>query len=353
MIRIALVGLGAASRTIHLPALRRIPRLVLVGGVDPDPRDCAGLARFPDVATLLREARPDIVVVATPPATHFPLARQLLESGCHVFLEKPLSSTLEEGAALVRAARDSGRHLVVNNEFRYMNCHAAARAQIGREGFGELRFVHMHQTFRVSAASETGWRGVAPERTCAEFGIHALDLCRYFFAADPSALQARMGSATGSAGPDMLNLIDVAFPDGRMARITLDRLTRGRHRYLDCTLDGTQGTVETELGGAVELHLGVRAGTRRPYVEFDVSAGGRAFLFAGERRRKIAADPLDLFAAATRVLMNAFLDALESGREPPCSAADNFRSFALMRAAYDSAREGREITMGERYDAAQ
>ena len=83
--------------------------------------------------------------------------------------------------------------------------------------------------------------------------------------------------------------------------------------------------------------MGVHASSRRPYVDFDVSLGGRAFLFEGEHKRKLAADPLGLFAAATRELMQAFLVALDEGTPPPCEGRDNVRTLALMRAAYEAA----------------
>ena len=350
--RIAIVGIGAAARSIHLPAYRGIPDLEIVGGVDPQFTADHGIRMYSSLASLIAQARPDIVTIATPPATHFALAREALESGCHVFLEKPIAPTLAEGAALVRIAQQSGRQLIVNSEFRFMSCHASAQQLIGTEEFGELRFVHLHQTFRANAVTESGWRGTESERTCTEFGIHALDLCRFFFNAEPLRLRAHMAGASGALGPDMLNLMDLDFSLGRFARITLDRLTRGRHRYLDCRLDGTRATIETEVGGALEFNCGIRSGTRRPYVNFDFSAGGRAFIYNGERRRKTASDPIDLFAAATRRLMQAVLKALAAGSTPPCNAVDNFRSFALMRAAYESARDGRDINVSQLYESA-
>jgi predicted dehydrogenase len=146
-------------------------------------------------------------------------------------------------------------------------------------------------------------------------------------------------------GPDLLNLFDLEFPGDRWARITLDRLTRGRHRYLDIRLDGTHGVVETELGGHLALGIGLHASSRRPFIDLDLSLGGRAHLFDGERKRKLAADPLDLFAAATRELMIRFLRALDDGTTPPCDGRDNLRTLALMRAAYTAAAGSGEVDL--------
>src|SRR3982074_3357384 len=88
--RIAIAGLGRAAREIHIPALRKLDRVPIVGGADPAPsRTEFGFALFPDLATMLRETEPDIVAVLTPPATHHDLTRISLQAGAHVLCEKP------------------------------------------------------------------------------------------------------------------------------------------------------------------------------------------------------------------------------------------------------------------------
>ncbi|MEO8523277.1 MAG: Gfo/Idh/MocA family oxidoreductase [Caldimonas sp.] len=338
MRRIALVGLGAAARHIHLPAYAGLRGARVVAGCD----SAASTQHFDfplhdSLERMLDQERVDIVVIATPTESHFPLARLCLERGIHVLCEKPFADTVAQAAELVRMADARGVRIAVNNEFRFMRCHAAAKREIGTAGFGDLRFLNMHQTFRASAQTEAGWRGDDPERTCKEFGTHVFDLCRFFYGEEPITLHCRMPRPDGGSGPDMLNLIDLEFPGDRWARITLDRLTRGRHRYLDVRLDGSHASIETELGGHLALGIGVNASSRRPFVDFDLSMGGRAFRYDGERKRKLAADPLDLFAAATRALMQQFLAALDAGVAPPCEGRDNLRTLALMRAAYEAA----------------
>lgn len=344
--KIAVIGLGSAARRIHLPAIRRVPRLELVGGCDvrAEPQGF-DFPVFTDPGQMIDRCRPDIVCIATPTDSHFELACLVATRGVHVFCEKPFTSTVEQAATLLALTRDKGVSVAVNNEFRFMACHQAAKACIGREPFGDLVFVSMQQTFRTSPQTEAGWRGDDPERTNKDFGTHVFDLCRYFFGEEPLRLRAVMPRPGAGGGPDLLNLIDLEFSRDRFARITLDRLTRGRHRYLDIRLDGTGATVETELGGHAQISLGLHPAERRPYVDFDVSFGGRAFLCQAERRRKIAADPMALFAAATARLLGGFVQALEQGGEVPCSGADNIRTLALMRAAYEAAASRREIDL--------
>ncbi len=344
--RIAIAGLGRAAREIHIPALSKLSRLKIVGGADPVPPNADfGFALFSDVATMLRETEPDIVAVLTPPATHFELTRASLQAGAHVLCEKPFMPTMAEADAIVALARERSRHVVVNQQFRYMNIHRRARELIGTAEFGQLQFASIGQTFFVSPATETGWRGAEARRTGQEFGIHALDLCRYFFGEDPVTLRCRMPRGSHPTGPDYLNLMELEFSGDRVASVVLDRLCRGHHRYLDIRLDGTAGCIETHIGGNLEFGFGVRGGTRRPFLNVDATLGGRADLWHGERSLRIASDPIDLMAHATRGLVRAFLDALDSGAMPPCNADDNRRSLALMLAAYRSHDSGGPVTL--------
>jgi predicted dehydrogenase len=335
--KIAIVGLGAAARTIHLPAIAKLPELEIVAGADSMAEEGSfPFKLFASIDDLLEFCTPDILVVATPPDTHHAFVTQGLRAGCHVFCEKPFMETLEEADDIIALADRQDRHVVVNNQYRFMNIHTAAQNCIGTPSFGNLLFVTMHQTFHMTPETEAGWRGHDTQRTGKEFGIHALDLCRYFFGEEPISIVARMPKGKDPDGPDFLNLIQLEFSGDRVAHITLDRLSRGPHRYLDIRCDGSEGVVETSIGGRLEASAGLVARTRQPFARLDISMGGRARLYHGESFRKIASDPLDLFADATARLLGHFTDALDKGRIPPCDARDNRGTLALMLAAYKS-----------------
>jgi hypothetical protein len=101
------------------------------------------------------------------------------------------------------------------------------------------------------------------------------------------------------SGPDYLNLIELEFSGDRVAHITLDRLSRGRHRYLDIRLDGEFASIETSLGGRLETRVGMRAATRQPFFSLDLAPGGPAGLYRGEQYSTLATEPLNVFAGAT------------------------------------------------------
>ena len=333
--RVAIAGLGNAAKAIHLPALKKLSEVEVVGGFDP----VAQSADFPIFASLdeLLATKPDIVAVATPPDSHRDIAIAAMESGAHVFCEKPLANTLEEADAIAAASKATGRKLCVNSEFPFMPTHLAAAREIGSDRFGRLLFVEAHQTFVVTPETEAGWRGNDPQRTFKEFGTHVLDLCKAFFGERPVGMTSRMPRPFSNGGPDYLNLVQLEFSGDRVAQITLDRLTKGRHNYLDLRLVGEKGTIETSVGGSAAVTMGLRPQGKKPFVDLGVHMGGVARLYHGDRYTTLAKAPLDLFPDATARLFRDFVEAIEEGREPPNSIDDARDTLDLIYRGYAEA----------------
>jgi predicted dehydrogenase len=122
--RAALIGAGQIARQ-HLACLEGLPgvEIAAVCDLSPAAAECAAerhhaQAWFTDHATMLREARPDVVHVTTPPTSHFKLSLDALEAGAHVIVEKPITATLSEVDALACRATEVGRTLV--EDYNYL-----------------------------------------------------------------------------------------------------------------------------------------------------------------------------------------------------------------------------------------
>ncbi len=352
MRRLAVIGLGAATRNIHLPAWHRLrKRLRVVGGADPDPAARAWATRagigpvFADPAALLAGTRPDLVAICTPPELHRLHAEMSLDAGCHVFLEKPAALTLEEIDGVIEASARAGRHVVINNQFPWMRIHAAARAQLETPAFGRLLHLHATHTMHPTPATEAGWRGTMSRRIGIEFGIHVFDLVRFFFGATPTQIYAHQPRPRGAEGSEMILLSILEFADGRSASVVLNRASHGPARYLDLVLDGEHGSIHTSIGGALQVTTGIHPGRKRPFAEVQVAGGGRAVLWCGARSRLLATDPMNPFARATAQHLGDFLTALERGETPRATAATNRDSLALVLAMYESLRIGGPVSV--------
>lgn len=110
-IRIGLVGLGKIARDQHIPALRADPRFELVAAATTA-GSCDDLPIYPSLGAMIA-ATPDLAAVAlcTPPQVRGELAREALDHGLHVLLEKPPGVTVGEAEEL--ADRAAGRQLAV------------------------------------------------------------------------------------------------------------------------------------------------------------------------------------------------------------------------------------------------
>ena len=116
MIRVGLVGFGMAGRVFHGPLISSVPGLELAAVVERSTNNAAqrypGITTYRSLDAMLADASLDLFVLATPSGTHFPVARQILEAGKNVVVDKPLSTTSTEIAELIALASAKSVHLI-------------------------------------------------------------------------------------------------------------------------------------------------------------------------------------------------------------------------------------------------
>jgi predicted dehydrogenase len=105
------------------------------------------LATTTDYKDIIKDESIDAVVIATPVSTHYTLAAEALEAGKHVFCEKPLTQSVEEGVKLVDLADEKGRTLMVGHTFVYTAAVNKVRDLINS---GELGDIYYMSTARVN-----------------------------------------------------------------------------------------------------------------------------------------------------------------------------------------------------------
>lgn len=140
MLRIAIVGCGKIADQ-HVQAIHRIPGVSIAAVCDREELMARQLAErfgigqhFADVDEMLRTVDLDVVHITTPPQSHASLGRQCLESGCHVYLEKPFTVTAPEADALIAAARKHDRHITAGHNYQFTPEMMLMRSLV-REGF--------------------------------------------------------------------------------------------------------------------------------------------------------------------------------------------------------------------------
>ena len=122
MVNVAIAGAGGIARR-HLESLKALPSVKIVAVTDVVPEKAQAMAGacgatvFNEVGPCLENA--DALYVLTPPSTHKNLAIAAAQAGKHVFMEKPISISIEDGEAIIEATRKAGVKLMLGFNMRF------------------------------------------------------------------------------------------------------------------------------------------------------------------------------------------------------------------------------------------
>lgn len=125
MLRTAIIGCGKVADQ-HVQAIRRIADCEIVALCDRELLMAKQLGErfgiskcFSDPKEMLRAASPDVVHITTPPQNHYSLAKQCLEEGSHVYVEKPFTITSSEAKMLIEFAKSCGLKITVGHNYQF------------------------------------------------------------------------------------------------------------------------------------------------------------------------------------------------------------------------------------------
>lgn len=169
MLKVAIVGCGKIADA-HAAQIQRIGGARIVAVCDREPLMAKQLwERFPvdssfsDVEEMISKTSPDVVHITTPPSSHYPLARLLLEKGCHVYVEKPFTVSAEEAYALVQLANASDRKLTVGHNEQFSHVARRMRKLTSSGYLGETP-VHMESHFGYDLGDPAYARALLDDR---------------------------------------------------------------------------------------------------------------------------------------------------------------------------------------------
>jgi predicted dehydrogenase len=125
----------------HVAAISRVPNCQIVAVCDHEilmarqlGERCGVVQCFSDLSDMFQSASPNVVHITTPPQSHFSLARQCLESGSHVYLEKPFAITARETESLLNLADKRGLKMTAGHNYQFTLEMLEMRRLVG-EGF--------------------------------------------------------------------------------------------------------------------------------------------------------------------------------------------------------------------------
>ncbi len=217
-LRVVVAGLGNMGRS-HALAYETNPGFDIAALVNrsdvalPESLARHGIRR--DFLAALRDEKPDVASICTYTDTHADYAVAALEAGCHVFVEKPLATTVADADRVVAAARANGRKLVVGYILRHhpswMRLISEARALGGPYVF------RMNLNQQSSGATwETHRQLMQTTSPIVDCGVHYVDVMCQITDAKPVEVRGMGLRLSDEVAPDMYNYghLQVLFEDG-------------------------------------------------------------------------------------------------------------------------------------------
>jgi predicted dehydrogenase len=244
IIPVGLVGFGIAGRTFHAPVIRAVPGLQLSCIVQR--KGDSAHEKYPDVRVvrnideLLVDKSIQLVVIATPNASHFEFARQCLVAGRDVVVDKPFTNTSREAEALAQLARSEGRVLSVFQNRRWDGDFLTVRKLIDSGTLGRLALFESHYDRYRLARRPNQWRETTGPGSGVLFDIgpHLVDQALVLFGM-PQAIAADVRIEREDAVVDDAFDIMLRYPKlSVLLRATMLACTPGP-RFV---LNGTLGT---------------------------------------------------------------------------------------------------------------
>jgi predicted dehydrogenase len=160
-IRVGLIGYGYAGKTFHAPLIQAVTGLQLrvVGSSKRETvlTDLPGVTVCSDVEEVASHPEVDLLVIASPNESHYPLAAAALKAGKHVVVDKPFTVRLADARSLVDLAEDRGKLLSVFHNRRWDSEVLAAKAIVESGVLGEISHFETHiDRFRLTVRQR--WR---------------------------------------------------------------------------------------------------------------------------------------------------------------------------------------------------
>ena len=301
--------------------------------------DLYGGSVYADVDAMLADPEIDAVSVCMANAFHAEISIKALKAGKHVLCEKPMAVTMEQCEAMVAAAKESGKRLMIGHNQRLAPAHRKAKELLTSGALGRVitfqsTFGHKGPEMWSMDKSANTWffkKASASFGSMADLGIHKIDLMRYLIGSEITSVYSTM------------QVLDKKFPDGTPIEVDDNSV-----EILNFA-DGAMGTVTTswthygeECNASV---LYCEKGIMKLYADPQyslkvVNADGTRVLYALDRLQTN-----DDAQQASSGVIDEFVSAIEENRPSVLDAADVIRSMQAVFACLRSAEEGRLVAL--------
>jgi predicted dehydrogenase len=219
MLKVGIFGVGHLGK-FHISNWKEIEGVKIIGFFDPNNENANevinthGLKRFSDEEKLIEAC--DVIDVITPTDLHYEVCMMAIRKGKHVFVEKPLAHTLQEGKDLVNMVREAGVKMQVGHVERFNPAYLALK-----EMNLNPMFIEVHRLAQFNP------RGTEVS-VILDLMIHDIDIILSLVKSDVKSISAS-GVAVMTDTPDIAN-VRIEFNNGCVANLTSSRISMKKMR---------------------------------------------------------------------------------------------------------------------------
>lgn len=343
MIRVGVVGFGLAGRVFHAPLVSSVPGLELAAVVERSKNIAAerypGIATYRSVEDLLADRSIQLVVVATPNSTHFPVAMQALGAGKHVVVDKPMGMTADEIAQMMELAGGLGRQCIPFHNRRWDSDFQTIQKVIHEGSLGML--VHVASSFdrwRPGLSTRAWKEDVTEGGLLLDIGPHLTDQALTLFGL-PDSISAEVRTERDCDGAPDAFTIRMHYYTGLIVTLSANCLSSlARPRF---HLRGTRGNFWKWGLDPQEEALGRL--TRIETADWGREPESAHGTLSAEADGRLAESRIPSIPGDYRKFYEGVREAILGNSPPPVRAVEAWRAAKLLEWAAESARKDAHV----------
>jgi UDP-N-acetylglucosamine 3-dehydrogenase len=312
MTRIGVVGTGGWGKN-HVRVLDELQCLAAVCDMSAERANLYSekfrVPGYTSVETMLRKEKLDGATICTPASTHLSVASQVLDSGVHAFVEKPMTTSVKDGELLMEKAKSANRSVTVGFIERFNPPITALKQTISEGKLGEPILLEFHrENRRGDNISDVG--------IVKDASVHDIDTACWLFGEAPKVVYARVGAMHVPLEHEDFATILLGFSGQKTAFLVTNWITPNRVRTLSAVFSG--GVVDVDfVTQKTTIHEG--ANTTIPTRPFQ--------------------EPLKLE-------LKEFVNAIQEKRQPLVTPKDGLNVIRVAEAVLASSSSGVPIYLG-------
>jgi len=352
--KIALVGCGRISFK-HIEAYdNNTDKLIMTAACDPvteraqakvdEYKKSVGTAEvsiFADYKEMLKNAKPDIVTIATESGKHRDIAIDCLNAGCHVICEKPMALSTADAADMIEAAKKNGKKLAVCFQNRFNAPVRKMREAYEKGRFGRVLhgMIQIRWNRNESYYSEAPWRGTWEEDggTLMNQCTHGIDLLQWMMGEDAVRVQAQTRRFIRPIEAEDFGCAIVEFASGAIGIVEGSAVIYPKNLNETLSVFGEKGSAV--IGG-------VAVNKMETWRFSDAATVGDTEEAVLDGKEK---DPPTVYGFGHTALFADVIDSIEKNREPLTSGENSRKALDIILAIYESQKTGKPVDLPSKF----